>query len=395
MRTVPLGELVDFYSGGTPPKANPQLWDGAIPWFSAKDLKSDRLTDSIDHISERAFAETSLKPVPAGTIAMVVRGMILAHTVPITVLDVPAAINQDLKALLPKREIEASYLAAMLRAQHASILHQVSTAAHGTKKLDSRVLESLPIPMCSVSEQRRIAAILDHADALRAKRRQVLAHLDSLTQSIFHDMFGEPGDPRWETARFGELIPRVDNGSSPRCESRAAAFDEWGVLKLGAVTYGVFQPNENKAYLDDPSAMKANEVRVGDVLMTRKNTRDLVGAVALVDAVRPRLLLPDLIFRLHLEEARLDRLYFHALMMSPRKRSAVRDLSSGSAASMPNISKARLATLPLEVPPLDLQRQFAARVEYINAQREVVRRALAADDELFASLQSRAFRGEL
>jgi type I restriction enzyme S subunit len=126
-----------------------------------------------------------------------------------------------------------------------------------------------------------------------------------------------------------------------------------------------------------------------------KNTRDLVCAVALVDNVRPGLLMPDLIFRLGLDEQQIDRHYFQALMMSPLKRPAVRDLSSGSASSMPNISKARLKTLPLDLPPIEIQRDFAVRAKQVSAQRAAVEKALAADDELFASLQSRAFRGEL
>jgi len=208
-------------------------------------------------------------------------------------------------------------------------------------------------------------------------------------------MFGDLHEGRWDRVPFGELIPRVDNGTSPNCEARPAGSDEWAVLKLGAVTYGSFRPEENKAYLGELGGMASNEVRSGDVLMTRKNTRELVGAVALVDEVRPQLLLPDLIFRLHLDGARLDRRYFQALMMNSQKRPAVRDLSSGSASSMPNISKARLAKLPLELPPLALQREFAARVELIGSQRARIEAASAVDDALFASLQSRAFRGEL
>lgn len=395
MKSVALGDVVDFYSGGTPPKSNAALWQGDVPWFSAKDMKRFRLSDSADHVADEVFSTTPLRRLPAGTIAMVVRGMILAHTVPISILDVDAAINQDLKALIPKKELESTYLAAMLRAQHSTILSQVSTAAHGTKKLDSRVLENIRIPFPPLPEQRRVAAILDHAEGLRAKRHQVLAHVDSLTQSIFNDMFGDLPQGRWDRVPFGELVPRVENGTSPNCEARPAGSDEWAVLKLGAVTYGDFRPAENKAYLGELGSMTSNEVRSGDVLMTRKNTRELVGAVALVDEVRPRLLLPDLIFRLHLDTDRLDRRYFQALMMNPHKRPAVRDLSSGSASSMPNISKARLARLPLELPPLALQREFAARVELLGGQRARVEAASSVDDSLFASLQSRALRGEL
>lgn len=247
-----------------------------------------------------------------------------------------------------------------------------------------------------LSEQRRIAAVLDHADALLAKRHQLLAHLESLAQSTFTGMFGDLSDNRWPRATLGDVVSHIDSGSSPVCEGRAAAEDEWAVLKLGAVTYGTFQPDENKAYLRTVGAgMAANEVLPGDVLMTRKNTRELVGAVAVVDNVRPRLLIPDLIFRLHLDQTRLEKRFFQALMMDPHKRPAVRALSSGSASSMPNISKARLRELPLELPPIELQRQFSDRVVKLQHVRTLTRCASRVDGQLFASLLSRAFRGEL
>lgn len=102
MRTVKLGEVVDFYSGATPAKANTAWWQGDVSWFSAKDLKTRMLRDSIDHVSSEVFASTPLRLLPAGTVVMVVRGMILAHTVPICEMAVEGAINQDIKALIPR-----------------------------------------------------------------------------------------------------------------------------------------------------------------------------------------------------------------------------------------------------------------------------------------------------
>ena len=268
------------------------------------------------------------------------------------------------------------------------------TGSGGQRRVPVAFLQNLSIPLPALDEQRRIAAILDRAAALLAKRRPVLAHLGTLVQSIFHDMFGEVGGSRWTKVALGDIVGEIDNGRSPNCEARPAEPNEWGVLKLGAVTYGIFQAGENKAYLGKVGSMASKEVRVGDVLMTRKNTRELVGAVALVENVRPRLLLPDLIFRLQLDLGRIDPRYFQALMMNSGKRPAVRDLSSGSAASMPNISKARLMNLSIELPPLDLQREFAGKVEKVNAQRAAAQRVLATDNELFASLQYRAFKGE-
>lgn len=274
MKTVALGDIVDFYSGGTPSKANAAFWQGDVPWFSAKDMKKPRLTNSVDHIADEALSSTSLRRLPAGTIAMVVRGMILTHTIPISVLDVAAAINQDLKALLPKRPIDTSFLAAMLRAQHATILSQVSTAAHGTKKLDSRVLEELRIPFPPLAEQRRIAAILDQADDLRAKRRQVLAHLDTLAQSLFIDMFTESESVATQAST---LMPHMRNGLSPSTSGTYPA----RVLTLSAVTQGEFNPDAAKQGVFAVEPPSDKRVRAGDFLICRGNgNKNLVGSGA-------------------------------------------------------------------------------------------------------------------
>lgn len=303
-----------------------------------------------------------------------------------------ALVNQHIFRVIPKPGVvRTDYLRHVL----VDALGSIKKHLHGAtmKHVNRREFLDTLVAVPPNNEQRRIAAILDQAGGLRAKRRQILAHLDLLAQSIFREMFGD--GYIYERVTLGDVVSRIDNGSSPLCESRPASPIEWGVLKLGAVTYGVFRPEDNKAFLGDTESMTGNEVQRGDVLMTRKNTRDLVGAVALVDDVRPRLLLPDLIFRLHLDSDRVDRRYFHALMMSPGKREAVRNLSSGSAASMPNISKSRLRQLPIELPPRPVQREFASRMKAVDVHRVAMSRAIAADDELVASLQSRAFRGEL
>jgi Type I restriction modification DNA specificity domain len=97
---------------------------------------------------------------------------------------------------------------------------------------------STKILLPTLSEQRRIAEILDRAEALRAKRRSAIAQLGALTQSVFLDMFGDPTSNMqgWERVPFGELLTNIDSGWSPPCLDRPIAGEEWGVLKLGAVT---------------------------------------------------------------------------------------------------------------------------------------------------------------
>lgn len=303
--------------------------------------------------------------------------------------------STDILPIKPGKRLDRSYLLHYLR-QPSMIAHAASRASGANlPRVSPATLESFALPLPSLDAQRRIASILDEADAVCTKRRAQLTHLDELPQALFHEMFSATLDAA-ESTPLGEVAPAIDNGTSAVCETRPAQDDEWGILKLGAVTYGNFRHAENKAFLGDIAGMARNEVRPGDVLMTRKNTRELVGAVAIADSsAPPRRLLPDLIFRLHLDTDRIDARYFQAFMMKESTRHRVRDLASGSAASMPNISKARLRSLMLPLPPLADQQRFAEKVANVYTQHDRIARALEADYELFAALQHRAFRGEL
>ncbi|NPC97854.1 restriction endonuclease subunit S [Nocardioides sp. zg-DK7169] len=392
MTTVALGEVVDFHSGGTPSKANPDFWRGDVPWFSAKDIKQARLTDSADHISQSVFDSTSIRKIPAGTVTMVVRGMILAHTVPIAILDVESAINQDLKALIPRREIDPRFLAAMLRAQHDVILAQVSTAAHGTKKLDARVLESIRIPLPPLDEQRRIAAILDQADALRAKRRKALAHLDELPLAIFLEMFGSP-DEVVDRVPFGE-VARLSGGRN-LVAADAGLQSPYRVLKISAVTTGHFKPHESKPLPADYVPPASHLVRRGDLLMSRANTTELVGAVALVHDAPGNLALPDKVWKFEWRVPDSVPAFYHVLFRMPSVRRQISRLSSGTGGSMKNVSKGKLETMLIPDVSTAHQEQFAKRVDCLSSLRAAAQRAIRAEEELFASLQFEAFRGNL
>ena len=249
-----------------------------------------------------------------------------------------------------------------------------------------------------LAEQKRIAGILDAADALRAKRRESLAQLDSLLQSTFLTLFGDPvSNPMgWEKTTIGEVVENIDSGWSPSCLERPAKDDEWGVLKLGAVTYCKYRDDQTKALPPELAPRPEIEVKQGDLLFARKNTYDLVAACAYVHATRPKLLLPDLIFRLRLSKAaRAEPIFMWQQLIVPRLRKHIQSFAGGAAGSMPNISKAKLRTIEVVLPPLHLQRRFAAIVESVERQKARQRAHLADLDALFASLQNRAFRGEL
>jgi type I restriction enzyme S subunit len=348
-------------------------------------------------LTERG-AERGTTIVPAGAILFVVRGMSLAREFRVGLTERAVAFNQDLRGLLPSPEIDANYLVHFLRSSEQDILALVDTASHGTTRLTSDRIEALGVPLPPVAEQRRIAEVLDRAEALRAKRRAALALLDTLTQSIFLDLFGDPvtNEKGWRRCRLADLLSTIDSGWSPNCLDRAAEDDEWGVLKLGAVSRGEYDGQQNKALPPDAVANPNLEIRPGDILFSRKNTYELVGACVLVRDTRAKLMMPDLIFRLVLRSGTIvisD--YLQALLSHPRKREQLKKLAGGTSGSMPNISKGRLEGMPIEIPPLPLQQTFARRVAAVEKLKAAQRASLAKLDELFASLQHRAFRGEL
>ena len=160
---APLGEVCTLVSGGTPSKAEPAYWKGSIPWASPKDIKLPRLRDTEDHISEDGLAAGS-KLVPAGSVLVVVRGMILMRDVPVALADVAMAINQDLKAIIPGPRLDSAYLLYAITAFKGRLFQKVGRSAHGTRTLLSHELSGFLIPIPSRSEQEEIAALLTTID---------------------------------------------------------------------------------------------------------------------------------------------------------------------------------------------------------------------------------------
>jgi type I restriction enzyme, S subunit len=259
-------------------------------------------------------------------------------------------------------------------------------------------VKKISMPLPPLFEQQRIVEILDQANGLRKKRAEANAKAERILPALFYKLFGDPvkNGRNCEVHVLGEILEDIDSGWSPICLERAARSEEWGVLKLGAVTSCHFREEENKALPDGTEPEPDLEVKAGDLLLSRKNTLELVAACAYVYDTRPRLMLSDLIFRLRLRrDAKVLSQYLWGLLTHPGKRKQLRSLATGSAGSMPNISKERLRSLRIEVPDLSLQRKFAAltpKSHYLDLNRLESHHRL---EHLFQSLLQRAFSGRL
>jgi type I restriction enzyme S subunit len=194
---TPLGYLVRTVGGSTPSKDEPAFWNGDIPWVTPKDMKRDVLSDSQDHVS--VLATLSLRVLQPPVVLTVVRGMILAHTVPVATTAAPVTINQDMKALLPGASLSTGYLAWTLRAFQDGLLALVETAGHGTCKLSTELWRKFLIPVPPVAAQRAIASFLDRKtaaiDALIEKKERLIALLEEKRQALITQAVTKGLDP--------------------------------------------------------------------------------------------------------------------------------------------------------------------------------------------------------
>ena len=98
---VKLSDCCSISSGGTPSKSKPEYWNGDIPWFSPKDIKSFHLSNAVDHISREAVDNSATRLIPRNTILVVNRSGVLAHTLPVGIVQQESSFNQDIKAIIP------------------------------------------------------------------------------------------------------------------------------------------------------------------------------------------------------------------------------------------------------------------------------------------------------
>jgi type I restriction enzyme S subunit len=184
---VPLKQVCVFASGGTPSKSEPLNWGCEIPWVSPKDMKRPRLFDTIDHITQ-AGLESGSRLVPAGTLLVVIRGMILMRNVPVALTMVPMAFNQDIKAILPGEKLAPDFLLYAFEAFRQLLFNRVGTSAHGTRTLSSSALETFLIPLPTPDEQRSIATILRAIDDKIAYHEDRQRLLSELFRTLLHDL---------------------------------------------------------------------------------------------------------------------------------------------------------------------------------------------------------------
>ena len=377
-----LGEVCEIVGGATPKTSVPDYWGGGIPWVTPKDLSDldgqHEIAATPRTLSDKGLKSCAATVLPAGSVLLSSRAPI-GH---VAINAVPMATNQGFKSLVTNPgTVDAKFLFWWLRG-HRPMLEAMGTGAT-FKEISKKTTASIPIDLPPIVEQRRIAAILDAADALRAKRRQALAKLDTLTQAIFIDMFGSPLNTH-STLRRAPLksLGKVNTGRTPPGTKDGMYGDAVPFL-----TPGDLETSEPPLrWLSDEGAAHVRLAEPGSTLVCCIGaTIGKVGETTRVSS-----------FNQQINAVQWDRSQISPAYGTETMRFLRREVARlGASTTLPILKKSEFERIEIAVPPLKDQRVFEEHRHQVHTRFEEHRASSAQLEVLFSSLQQRAFRGEL
>jgi type I restriction enzyme, S subunit len=383
-----IDEACDLVTDGT--HYTPKNVGDGIPFLTVKDVtnwKLDFVNCSFVTHEDYQIAKAGNSAPQRGDVLFSKDGTV--GKVHVVMTDDPFAVLSSLAILRPKKKrVDSKYLGHVLRSP--MVLEDALKRKTGSaiRRIVLSDLKCVQIPLPSLSEQRRITEVLDRAEALRAKRRAALAQLDTLIQSIFLDLFGDPvrNDRTWPTAKIGDLCELV-RGSSPRPQGDSRFFGgSVPRLMVADITRDGLLVTPRIDSLTIEGAKRSRPVPAGTVVMAVSGNIGLVSRLAIdacvhdgfvaftgldEDKVRPDFLL----YLLNYSKATHERHKAGAIFI--------------------NLTTTDIKNTELIQPPLTVQREFARRVGDVEKLKTVYWNSLRNLETLFSALQHRAFRGEL
>ena len=386
---VCLGDCGEVVTGSTPPKANSDYWGGEIPFVTPAQLGfQPPITTADEYVTSEGADHGRL--LPEGAVLVCCIGS-LGKT---GTAGVPLISNQQINAIIfDPIQVDARYGYHAARSLTPLLEHFAPSTT--VKIVKKSAFAEFQIPLPPLAEQKRIAGILDAADALRAKRREALAQLDTLLQSTFLDMFGDPvtNPMGWPPTSLSAISDELRDGPFGS-NLKSSHYVESGVRVIRLQNIGVGEMrNDDLAFISEEhfASLPHNHCQPGDVIigtMGDPNLRACIVPLALARALNKA----DCIL-MRVDRTKVDAIYVCWFLNNPGTVSMALRLVRGQTRG--RISLGRMKKLQIPLPPLDLQCRFAAIVASVEQQKAGQRAHLNELDTLFASLQSRAFRGGL
>ncbi|WP_135609400.1 restriction endonuclease subunit S [Methanococcoides sp. AM1] len=296
---------------------------------------------------------------------------------------------------LDKEILDVKYLYYFLR-KYITILRN-KTIGGVIKYIKLSYLTEIKLPIPSIKIQKKIVAILEKADETRKLRTQADEFSHQLLQSVFMEMFGDPvkNNKGWNIEKVEDAVLSIEAGWSANGEQRRHTLNEYGVLKVSAVTQGIFLPEEHKAIKENTELKKVVIPERGDVLFSRANTLELVGATCIIKKDYPCLLLPDKLWKIKVDTKVVTPVFLKFVLSHPAIRAEISKKSTGTSGSMYNISMKKLKSINITIPPIEIQNKFTNIVDRIEQIKDNQKQSSEEISTLFNALTQKAFTGDL
>jgi len=388
-QTAKLGDVCEIVSGATPKTAQKQYWDGDIYWATPKDLSG--LNDKIIKRTQRKITATGLSSCAAKVLPK--DSVLFSSRAPIglvAVNDVEMATNQGFKSFVPNANVLSSdYLYWWLKTNRV-YLNGLGVGAT-FKEVSKSIVERVEIPLPPLAEQKRIAAILDKAAEIKAKREQAIAKLDELAESKFVEMFGNTitNEKRWDEITLADLVLGKPNNGIFRKN------DEYG---NGLPVVWVEELFRGESIdLNTSRQIEATRVEIeryglsyGDLLFCRSSLKlEGIGYNNVYLGENNAALFECHLIRVKPNLDKVDPIFANFMLRTPASRENIK--KNAKTVTMTTIDQDGLLRTKLFLPPIDLQKKFREIFSNIIQQKVLLSKGLQVDGCLAGSLQSQAF----
>ena len=390
-----LSELCNMNSGGTPSRSNLAYYNGTIPWAKISDIENAEggvIKYTEEHITDEGLNSINNRLFPEGTLLLAMYGSVGKAAF----AGMEMTSNQAILGIKIKDEELLSY--AYLKYWFQTIKQQLLDRAVGAalQNISLGIVKELQIPLPPLPIQKRIAEILDAADALKRKDQELLKKYDELAQAIFIDMFGDPvkNEKGWETEILKNVTTKIGSGATP--SGGKTAYKTAGISLIRSMNVYDFSFKwKDLAFIDDTQAAKLNnvEVKSKDVLF------NITGASVCRCSIVPDELLPARVNQ-HVSIIRtktelLNPVFLNHLLVSDKVKCNLLGVGSGGGAVMEAITKEQLENFEIILPPINRQNKFEERINLVFAEKKIQISSQSYSDKLFESLIRKAFKGEL
>ena len=375
-KKVKLGEVCEIVSGSTPKRNNVEYWeDGTIPWVTPKDLSklSTRFLEEVpEYITELGYRSCSTTLLPTNSLLFSSRAPI-GH---IAINKEPVCTNQGFKSFVPKAILDVHYL------YYTMYFFKEQVQALGTgstfKEVSKRVISDFPIPLPPLSAQKAIAAQLDRADKVRQALAQSLADYDRLLSASFLDMFGDPVlNPKgWEVVKLGEL-GNWKSGGTPSRKNKEYFTGNIPWYSSGELER-MYTLKSSESITEEAVTNSATKmIEAGSLLMGMYDTAAFKTSITTELSTCNQAIA---FAKINEDKANTIYVYFFIL----KAKAYFSKLQRG--VRQKNLNLGIVKSLPIPLPPLPLQQQFAQLVERIERQKALIQSAQQSAEDLFGAL---------